>query len=150
MLRRSVYTEICFTKAYKNSIMVEKEMDSEELQEMYCEKCQKIIGSRSCADCGSYWVREATGEDVCYLTEQEQIWGEMLEEVLRQNGIPYLIRRTLGAGLSMSVGAMLECHRIYVPFAELDRALAIVDELFPGDEGDEWVYAEEESSASQS
>jgi len=113
---------------------------------MYCSKCQRIIATRTCSDCGSYWVREATGEDVCYLTDQQQIWAEMLEEVLRQNGIPFLIRRTLGAGLAMSAGAMLECHRIYVPFAELDRALAIVDELFPGEEGDAWHFVEKESS----
>jgi len=100
---------------------------------MYCGKCQRIIGTRCCSDCGPLWVREVMPEDVCYLTEKEQIWGEMLEDVLRQNGIPYFIRRTLGAGLTMSVGAMLECYRFYVPFGVLDRALAIVDELFPAD-----------------
>ncbi len=116
---------------------------------MYCAKCQKIIPTRTCADCGSYWVREACAEDVCYLTEKEQIWSEMLEEVLRQNGVPFLVRRTLGAGLSMSVGPMLECHRIYVPFGALDRALALVDELFPGDEGDQWSLIEEEADAQE-
>ena len=68
---------------------------------------------------------------------------------LKQNGIPYLVRRTLGAGLSMSVGAMMECHRIYVPFAELDRSLAIVDELFPGDEGDEWSFIDENEASKE-
>ena len=111
---------------------------------MYCAKCQKIIATRSCRDCGSYWVREVLPEDVCYLTEREQIWGEMLEDVLRQNGIPYVIRRTLGAGLSMSVGAMLECYRFYVPFGALAAAQEIVDELFPDDE---WKAVEEDDTA---
>ncbi|MBQ2957733.1 MAG: DUF2007 domain-containing protein [Clostridia bacterium] len=113
---------------------------------MYCAKCQRIIPIRSCPECGSLRVREAAADDVCYLTEQIQIWAEMLEDVLRQNGIPFMVRRTLGAGLSMSVGAMLECHRIFVPFAELDRALSIVAELFPGDEGEEWRYVDEEEA----
>jgi len=103
---------------------------------LYCAKCQKIIATRNCPDCGSRWVREIMAEDICYLTEKEQIWGEMLEDVFRQNGIPYIVRRTLGAGLSMSVGAMLECYRFYVPFGALDQALAIVGELFPADVGD--------------
>ena len=114
---------------------------------MYCSRCQKIIATRTCRDCGSYWVREVLPEDVCYLTEREQIWGEMLEDVLRQNGIPHIIRRTLGAGLSMSVGAMLECYRFYVPFGALAQAQEIVDELFPEDE---WKLVEdsgEEESA---
>ncbi len=113
---------------------------------MYCAKCQKIIATRSCKDCGSYWVREVLPEDVCYLTEREQIWGEMLEDVLRQNGIPYIIRRTLGAGLSMSIGAMLECYRFYVPFGALEKAQEIVDELFPDDE---WKAVEEEATAEE-
>jgi len=110
---------------------------------MYCARCQKIIPTRNCRDCGSFWVRDVLPEDVCYLTEREQIWGEMLEDVLRQNGIPYIIRRTLGAGLSMSVGAMLECYRFYVPFGALAQAQEIVDELFPDDE---WKLVEEAES----
>ena len=108
---------------------------------MYCAKCQRIIATRSCRDCGSYWVREVQPDDVCYLTEREQIWGEMLEDVLKQNSIPYIIRRTLGAGLSMSIGAMLECYRFYVPFGALEAAQEIVDELFPDDE---WKAVDEE------
>ena len=110
---------------------------------MYCARCQKIIATRNCRECGSYYVREVEADDVCYLTEQPQVWGEMLEDVLRQNGLPYIIRRTLGAGLSMSIGAMLECYRFYVPFGALEAAQEIVDELFPDDE---WKPVEEEAS----
>lgn len=110
---------------------------------MYCAKCQRIIATRSCMNCGSFWVREVMENDVCYLTEREQIWGEMLEDVLKKNGIPYIIRRTLGAGLSMSIGAMLECYRFYVPFAALEAAQEIVDELFPEDE---WKAVEEDEA----
>lgn len=104
---------------------------------MYCSKCRKVIGLRVCRDCGSFWVREVQPDDECYLIEKEQIWGEMLLDVLKQEGIPCIVRRTLGAGLATSIGGMLECYRFYVPFAELDRALAIADELFPKDAGDD-------------
>lgn len=110
---------------------------------MYCAKCQKIVATRSCTSCGSRWIREVMADDVCFLTEKEQIWGEMLEDVFRQNDIPYIIRRSLGAGLSMSIGAMLECYRFYVPFGVLDRALALVDELFPAETGDDWEEEKE-------
>lgn len=116
---------------------------------MYCAKCQRIVATRTCRDCGSDWVREAGADDICYLVEKEQIWAEMLEEVLRQNGIPFLIRHTLGAGITMSVGAMLECHKIYVPFETLDQALAIVDELFPTDAGEGWSGMDEAEQAAE-
>ena len=70
---------------------------------------------------------------------EEDFYSQLQEymDVLKQEDIPCIVRRTLGAGLATSVGGMLECYRFYVPFAELNRALAVVDELFPKDAGDD-------------
>lgn len=97
---------------------------------MYCESCQTLFEERRCPECHRHTVREPRAEDPCFLAEKDTIWGEMLADVLRQNGIPYSIKRTLGAGLAMSVGAMLERYRFFVPYEDLPRAQALVDELF--------------------
>ena len=75
-------------------------------------------------------VREVRPDDPCYLTEKAVPWNGMLEDVLRQEGIPFVTSGRLGAGLSTYVGPVLEITRFYVPWVELSRAQDIVDGLF--------------------
>ena len=72
------------------------------------------------------------GEEICFLTEKSQIWSDMLSDVLEQNHIPFDKRGTLGAGMTVLAGPMLETYRFYVPAAHYAQAAAIVEELFGG------------------
>lgn len=56
----------------------------------------------------------------------------ILEDVLKQNGIPFLTKNVLGAGLAIKVGPMLDRRRFFVPYSCLEDATAITDELFSG------------------
>ena len=77
-------------------------------------------------------------DNLCFLTEREAMWAEMLEDVLKQNDIPCLTKNVLGAGLALKVGLMSERVRFYIPYLYLPNAKAIADELFPApQEGDE-------------
>lgn len=98
---------------------------------MYCEKCHSLIEGKKCPVCGSKKVREPLGDDLCYLIEKEMIWGEMLADVLKQNEIPYLYKESLGAAVTIQIGAMLERYRFFVAFSHYERAKDIVEGLFP-------------------
>lgn len=96
----------------------------------YCETCRMAWNTGDCPMCGREMLREIRPEDPCYLTETEWIWGEMLEDVLKQNGIPFLRKDVMGAGLSARIGLTRERVRFYVPFEEMPPASRIVRDLF--------------------
>ena len=101
---------------------------------MYCEKCNRIIEAERCPFCKSRKTREPEAKDPCYLTEQDYISSGILEDVLKQNNIPYLKKDVMGAGLAIKVGPMFERSRFYVPFEQWSRATAITEHLFSGAE----------------
>ena len=68
-------------------------------------------------------------EDLCFLTEQEQIWAGMLADVLQKEGIPCLRKSVLGAGLALKGGVMMERERFYVYFRQLPAAREVVEGL---------------------
>ena len=98
---------------------------------MYCEKCSRIIEADRCPVCKSKRVREPEAKDPCFLTEQDYLSSGILEDLLKQNGIPYLKKDVMGAGLAIKVGPMLERSRFYVPFEQLESARAVAEEVFP-------------------
>ena len=98
---------------------------------MYCEKCCRIIEADLCPVCKSKRVREPEAKDPCFLTEQDYLSSGILEDLLKQNGIPYLKKDVMGAGLAIKVGPMLERSRFYVPFEQLESARAVAEEVFP-------------------
>ena len=97
---------------------------------MYCEKCSRIIEDLRCPHCGGRRVREPAPKDPCFLTEQDYISSGILEDVLAQNGIPFLKKGVMGAGMAVKVGPMLERNRFYVPFEQYENAVSVADELF--------------------
>lgn len=97
---------------------------------MYCENCSRIIEADRCPVCSSRKVREPEAKDPCYLTEQDYISSGILEDLLKQNNIPYLKKDVMGAGMAIRVGPMLERSRFYVPYEQLSRAAAILEDLF--------------------
>lgn len=96
---------------------------------MYCEKCKRIIEADRCPACGSRKVREPEPGDPCFLTEQDYLFSGILSDLLKQNGIHFLIKNVLGAGISVKVGPMLDRSRFYVPLEQLESARSVLDEL---------------------
>lgn len=105
---------------------------------MYCEICNKLFESGDrCPYCKSRKVREPKQNDPCFLTKKGVIWEEMLEDVLRDSGIPFITKRDLGAGLAIKVGPLSERIAVYVPFSRLEEAKDIVDAFFSESTGTE-------------
>ena len=83
-----------------------------------------------CPVCGSSHLRIPLGEDYCYLTEKETIWAGALSDLLTQNGIPYVTKNLLGAGLAAKMGPAMERVRFYVPYAHYQDARELEQEFF--------------------
>ena len=62
--------------------------------------------------------------------EKDAPWSGMLADVLRQQDIPFLSDGRLGAGLAVYSGTIRESIRFYVRWDDMERAIAIVEELF--------------------
>ena len=103
----------------------------------YCMKCEHVFeGEGECPFCGSKKVRAPQNEDLCFLTEKGSMWSEMLSDVLMQNGVKFIKRGNLGAGLATMVGRVLESDRFYVTYEDYAAASEIVSELFSGESGE--------------
>lgn len=72
-------------------------------------------------------------EGFCFLTEKPPVWAGMLSDVLTQDQIPFLKESSLGAGMALRTGSMLETIRFYVPASRLEAAREVVDGLFSGE-----------------
>ena len=103
----------------------------------YCEKCCVTTEEDRCPNCGRKKMRETRPDDLCFLTEQEQIWSDMLADVLKQQGIPFIQKSVLGAGLAIITGPVHERVRYYVPYSRLQEAVGVVEGLFERPEEEE-------------
>ncbi len=99
---------------------------------LYCEKCRSAVneGEKVCPVCGGKKLRPVREDDPCFLAEKDQIWSEVVEDLLKDNGIPFLMKGRMGAGLAINVGPMFEKNRYYVNYADLERAKELVDSVF--------------------
>lgn len=70
--------------------------------------------------------------EMCFLTEQAPVWAGMLADVLAQNHIPFLKESSMGAGLAIKTGSMMETIRFFVPQSNLETAKELTDGLFAG------------------
>ena len=99
----------------------------------YCSRCMLSFDGEICPACGSKRVKEAEPGDLCFLTEKDRIWAGVLADVLKQNGIPFLHKSSIGAGMAIRTGPMFETVRFYVCHEQLEKSAEIVNELFSKD-----------------
>ena len=66
------------------------------------------------------------------LAEKELMWAEMLEQVLKDNGVDCVSVPVYGAGMALR-GGVMERHKIYVPKERLAEAKELLNELFSDD-----------------
>ncbi len=105
----------------------------------YCKVCGLLFDEEKCPKCGRKSECSAGPDDLCFLTEQEAVWSDMLADVLKQENIPFIPKKVLGAGLAIKTGPMRERVRFFVFFRDLPEATALLKALFSpsGEEGDE-------------
>ncbi len=64
------------------------------------------------------------------LAEKDAMWAEMLEQVLKDNGVSCASIPVYGAGLTLRAGVR-ERLKIYVPAERMPEAKELMAELFP-------------------
>lgn len=68
-----------------------------------------------------------------FLAEKELMWAEMLEQVLKDNGVDCVSVPVYGAGMTLR-GGVMERHKVYVPKERLSEAQELLDALFTENE----------------
>ena len=100
----------------------------------YCKRCCLTFDGERCPKCGKKSSTSPEPDDLCFLTETEQLWSTMLADMLTQQEIPFIRKNVLGAGLALTTGLMRERVRFFVFFRHLDEAQSVVDAFTSADE----------------
>ena len=74
---------------------------------MYCEKCCRIFDGDHCPNCRKSRVRQPEQGDPCFLAEENYVSSTILEDLLKQNNFPSLIKDVMGDGKTTIVGPRL-------------------------------------------
>ncbi len=96
----------------------------------YCKHCMIPSDGDVCPICGAKRLWVILPEDPCFLTEQQMIWAEVLEDVLMQKRIPHMKQPVRGAGITAKLGSFQDRYRFFVPYEYLPAAREIAEELF--------------------
>ena len=96
---------------------------------LYCEKCRALVEGR--CEKREHTVRTPRDEDPVLLFKGDSLLSGQLEDMLRQQDIPFLKEGMLGAGMSTWTGPMLEVYSFYVPWARMEAAEEIAMVLRP-------------------
>ncbi len=70
------------------------------------------------------------------LVEKEEMFAQMVTQVLQDNEIPCAVLPVNGAGFVIKTG-MQDRLQVYVPVERLEQANKLLQELFPADDGEE-------------
>ena len=91
---------------------------------VYCEKCKALSEDNCCAFCGSGRVRLPRWGDFCVLTERGYMWTSLLEELLKDEGIPAVSQKVLDHGFGLWLH---DRHRVCVPYESYEQAKELLD-----------------------
>lgn len=96
----------------------------------YCLDCYHLCNDEKCSNCNSNNTRDVLDDDYCFLIEKSTLYAEMVKEYLDKYNIPYICQGSMGAGLTLKVGPMLETFAIYVPYKYYSGAQEIIRFMF--------------------
>ena len=97
---------------------------------LYCEECGVLYEEGRCPVCRKTHGRAPREDDPCFVAEKGQIDADILEDILRQNGIPCLKKSVSGAAIAVYTGRLLETFRVFVNFSQWEEACAIERSFF--------------------
>lgn len=110
----------------------------------YCEKCRILFEDSTCPHCGNRFVSAPAAHDYVFLAEKEYPWSEVLEQALKDEGIPVVTNDSVvGAWITTRLGARFERSQLFVPFVFLDQASQILSDMFDNPELVDFEWEEE-------
>lgn len=93
----------------------------------YCPHCRQVIETVRCPVCRKYDGYEVRADDLCLFTEQNSVWAEILDDVLKQEKIPAV--RRVANGIAPLIGSAMARWQFFVPYAYLEQAKGVLNEL---------------------
>ena len=102
----------------------------------YCENCHLLFDDYICPSCRTAYVRLPEPEDYCLLDTVGSPWSEMLEDLLRDNGIPCVVSPAKQNVLSFYFGQSRAVSSLFVPYGRLEEARRLQAALACAPEGD--------------
>ena len=95
----------------------------------YCENCHLICEGSVCPYCGTTPLRAPERSDYCYLATMTSPWGEALQEMLQDAGVPCLTRQARSVLYSVAFGQTHAELELFVPFEHLEQAVSLQKSL---------------------
>ena len=104
---------------------------------LYCETCMMLIAQDKCPACKKNKVREPKENDPVYLLTKHAVWASVVEDILRENGIPCLKRSEQTIVPTIIMGEVATTYRIFVPYGAYGASQELLaDFLNEGDPED--------------
>lgn len=101
---------------------------------LYCESCMRIVSEDECPDCKNKKLREAKNNDPVYVITEDAILAASIEDILNENGIPFLKKGLIGAGITSRIGFAREIYEFYVPYNALEKTKELLYNFFDEEE----------------
>lgn len=98
----------------------------------YCDRCLCITEGEFCPLCGNRNLTAVQASDFCFLTEQDDIWAELLIEILTDHGIEFIRQPVYDARVCAEAGNG-EHQKLYVPYKKLLKAQKLMQEVLPSE-----------------
>ncbi len=98
---------------------------------MYCQRCMLLFdGEDKCPECGKTdKLGQPRDEDLCFLMEEDAMWGDMLSDVFQQNGISFTWKQPREGWMSSIFGASFDKRLFYVAYSDLEKARSLAESL---------------------
>ncbi len=96
------------------------------MEHHYCEQCFELVESAQCPDCEAS-TRAVLDMDMVLLTTTNFSNVDMVAGMLKSFDIQVVVQSQYGHGFVMKAGPILESYRIFVPYAQYEKARELVD-----------------------
>lgn len=96
----------------------------------YCTACSIAFDGAHCSNCGTEPTKVVEADDFCFLIKKDPVWSGMVKDILKQNGIVYTAKAEMGTAFAIEIAPANERYSFFVPFALLEKAKSLMDEVF--------------------
>ncbi len=70
--------------------------------------------------------KEPGANEPFLIAETDRLHADMIEPILRESGVPFERRGTLGAAVTLNAGTRFETYRFYVPYGAREKCAAMI------------------------
>lgn len=96
----------------------------------YCSNCLKLSLYNNCPSCGRKKLHCVKSNDFVYLTTKNDMWSEIITQVLKDNNILYIKKSSSAFNIFLYVCCGGGYFNLYVPFASYEKARKLIEDFF--------------------